>query len=87
MDQDEDTISYLVNNLPVIVKKELDDKTILSIYCQQNNLVYPKYKVTLIHPHNRSQVNKIDWPARISFIFPKISEKKNKKNIQKKIQI
>ena len=48
MEKDEDTISYLVNNLPVIVKKEQDAKTILSIYCQQNNLEYPQYKVTLL---------------------------------------
>ena len=55
MDQDEDTISYLVKNLPVIVKTELDAKTMLSIYCQQNNLDEPKARMevdgwrTLLH--------------------------------------
>ena len=51
MELDEDTISYLVNNLTVIVKK--DAKTILSIYYQQNNLEYSGYKVTLVQPEDQ----------------------------------
>ena len=49
---DEDLISYLVNNLPLTVREDQDAKTMLSIYCQQNHLSFPEYKVTLVNPDN-----------------------------------
>ena len=49
---DDGLISYLVNNLPLTVREDQDAKTMLSIYCQQNNLSFPEYKVTLVNPNS-----------------------------------
>ena len=42
---DDEYITLFVNNLPVTVKKNIKAKTMLTIYCQQNKLQYPDYKI------------------------------------------
>ena len=43
----------VANNLPVTVKKNIKAKTMLTIYCQQNKLPYPDYKISLVNPKEK----------------------------------
>ena len=41
-----------VNGKPVIVGKNLPAKTVLSMFCEQNNLSYPNYQLTVENENN-----------------------------------
>ena len=51
--EDDKYITLLVNNLPVTVRKDIRAKTMLTIYCQQNKLLYPDYKISLVNPKEK----------------------------------
>eukprot|EP00092_Neocalanus_flemingeri_P105108 GFUD01134685.1.p1 GENE.GFUD01134685.1~~GFUD01134685.1.p1 ORF type:complete len:165 (+),score=38.39 GFUD01134685.1:111-605(+) len=46
-EEEDSMVTLIVNDRLVTVKKGLQAKTILSIFCQQNKLQYPVYKVTV----------------------------------------
>ena len=48
---DDEFVTLMVNNLPVTARKNIDSKTTLRHYCQQNRLPQPQYAVTLWNPH------------------------------------
>ena len=50
---DDEYITLIANNLPVTVKKNVKAKTMLTIYCQQNKLPYPDYKISLVNPEEK----------------------------------
>jgi hypothetical protein len=45
LEDEESMETFIVNGKPVFVKKGLNPKTVLAIYCQQNNLAFPVYSV------------------------------------------
>ena len=47
---DDEFVTLMVNNLPVTARKNIDSKTTLCQYCQQNKLPQPQYTVTLWNP-------------------------------------
>ena len=49
MDKNE---TIVVNEKPVTKAKNLHAKTVLSMFCEQNNLSYPKYQVTVENENN-----------------------------------
>ena len=51
--EEDEYITLLVNNLPVTVRKDATAKTMLTIYCQQNGLPYPDYKISLVNPEEK----------------------------------
>ena len=44
---DDKYVTLIVNDLPVTARKDIDSKTTLCHYCQQNRLQHPEYVVTL----------------------------------------
>ena len=51
--EEDEYITLLANNLPVTVRKDAKAKTMLTIYCQQNGLPYPDYKISLVNPEEK----------------------------------
>ena len=49
-------ITLFVNNVPVTVRKDAKAKTMLTIYCQQNGLPYPDYKISLVNPEEKERI-------------------------------
>ena len=48
---DDEYVTLIVNDLPVTARKDIDSKTTLCHYCQQNRLPQPQYAVTLWNPY------------------------------------
>eukprot|EP00092_Neocalanus_flemingeri_P109337 GFUD01140532.1.p1 GENE.GFUD01140532.1~~GFUD01140532.1.p1 ORF type:complete len:176 (+),score=44.88 GFUD01140532.1:116-643(+) len=48
-EEEDSMVTLIVNGRTVTVKKGLPAKTILGIFCQQNKLQYPVYKVTVVN--------------------------------------
>ena len=48
---DDKYVTFIVNDLPVTARKDIDSKTTLCHYCQQNRLQQPQYVVTLWNPY------------------------------------
>ena len=49
-------ITLFVNNVPVTVRKDAKAKTMPTIYCQQNGLPYPDYKISLVNPEEKERI-------------------------------
>ena len=47
LEDEESMETFIVNGKPVFVKKGLNPKTVLAIYCQENNLEFPVFSVSV----------------------------------------